>query len=290
MLGARALQGGASLVDSKEARPETAGAAAPPSPGIDGAAAPHIVPPDLLPATAEPPVELQFLEGPQSRLFEALRAFKILVEFIRGFRKLHFVGPCVTIFGSARFGETHPEYIRARETARRLSAAGFTIMTGGGPGIMEAANRGARDIGGRSIGCNIILPMEQRPNPYIDLCIEFKYFFVRKVMLVKYSYAFVIMPGGFGTLDELFETLTLIQTRKIHDFPMVLMGRAYWQPMLDFLRDTMVPQGTIDAEDLDRLTVTDDPAEAAQVIGEIARPRFGLGYGPKVRRRWFLGE
>jgi uncharacterized protein (TIGR00730 family) len=155
---------------------------------------------------------------------------------------------------------------------------------------MEAANRGARDVGGRSIGCNIILPMEQAPNPFIDLCIEFKYFFVRKVMLVKYSYAFVILPGGFGTLDELFETLTLIQTRKIHDFPVVLMGRSYWQPMLDFLRATMAAEGTIDSEDIDRLTVTDDPAEAARVIAEVALPRFGLGYGPKVRRRWFLGE
>ena len=277
-------------MDSKEAGTDAAAAAASSPPATDGVTPPHIVLPELLPETAQPPVELQFLEGPQSRLFEALRAVKILVEFIRGFRKLHFVGPCVTIFGSARFGETHPEYIRARETARRLSAAGFSIMTGGGPGIMEAANRGARDIGGRSIGCNIILPMEQQPNPYIDLCIEFKYFFVRKVMLVKYSYAFVIMPGGFGTLDELFETLTLIQTRKIHDFPVVLMGRSFWQPMLDFLRNTMVPQGTIDGEDLDRLTVTDDPAEAVRVIDEIARPRFGLGYGPKVRRRWFLGE
>ncbi len=251
---------------------------------------PDATPPADAAMPARPPVELQFLEGPQSRLFEAVRAFKILVEFIRGFRRLHFVGPCVTIFGSARFQEDHPSYQLARETARRLALGGFTIMTGGGPGIMEAANRGARDVGGRSIGCNIILPMEQAPNPFIDLCIEFKYFFVRKVMLVKYSYAFVILPGGFGTLDELFETLTLIQTRKIHDFPVVLMGRSYWQPMLDFLRDTMAAEGTIDPADIDRLTVTDDPAEAARVIAEVALPRFGLGYGPKVRRRWFLGE
>ena len=155
---------------------------------------------------------------------------------------------------------------------------------------MEAANRGARDVKGRSIGCNIILPMEQAPNPYIDRCIEFRYFFVRKVMLVKYSYAFVVLPGGYGTMDELFETLTLIQTRKIHDFPMVLMGRSYWQPMLDFLRDRMVADGTIDPEDLDRFVVTDDPAEATRIISEVALPKFGLGYGPKVRRRWFLGE
>ncbi len=236
------------------------------------------------------PAELQFLEGPQSRLFEAVRAWKILVEFIRGFRRLHFVGPCVTIFGSARFKEDNPYYAMARETARRLALAGFTIMTGGGPGIMEAANRGARDVKGRSIGCNIILPMEQAPNPYIDRCVEFRYFFVRKVMLVKYSYAFVVLPGGYGTMDELYETLTLIQTRKIHDFPMVLMGRSYWQPMIDFLRDRMVAEGTIDASDLDRFVVTDDPAEATKVISEVALPKFGLGYGPKVRRRWILGE
>ena len=242
---------------------------------------------------AEPqtvPAELQFLEGPQSRFFEAVRAWKILVEFIRGFRRLHFVGPCVTIFGSARFKEDNPSYAMARETARRLALAGFTIMTGGGPGIMEAANRGSRDVKGGSIGCNIILPMEQEPNPYIDRCIEFRYFFVRKVMLVKYSYAFVVLPGGYGTMDELYETLTLIQTRKIHDFPMVLMGRSYWQPMIDFLRDRMVADGTIDAEDLDRFVVTDDPAEATRIISEVALPKFGLGYGPKVRRRWFLGE
>ena len=236
------------------------------------------------------PAELQFLEGPQSRLFEAVRVWKILVEFIRGFRQLHFVGPSVTIFGSARFKEDNPYYAMARETARRLALAGFTIMTGGGPGIMEAANRGARDVKGRSIGCNIILPMEQAPNPYIDRCVEFRYFFVRKVMLVKYSYAFVVMPGGYGTMDELYETLTLIQTRKIHDFPMVLMGRSYWQPMIDFLRDRMVAEGTIDASDLYRFVVTDNPAEATKVISEVALPKFGLGYGPKVRRRWILGE
>jgi uncharacterized protein (TIGR00730 family) len=236
------------------------------------------------------PAELQFLEGPQSRWFEAVRAFKILVEFIRGFRGLHFAGPCVTIFGSARFKEDNPYYGMARETARRLALSGFTIMTGGGPGIMEAANRGARDVKGRSIGCNIILPMEQAPNPFIDRCIEFRYFFVRKVMLVKYSYAFVVLPGGYGTMDELFETLTLIQTRKIHDFPVVLMGRSYWQPMIDFLRDRMLRDGAIGAEDLDRFVVTDDPAEATRVISQIALPKFGLGYGPRVRRRWFLGE
>jgi len=240
--------------------------------------------------TSTVPAELQFLEGPQSRVFEAIRAWKILVEFIRGFRKLHFVGPCVTVFGSARFKEDHRYYRMAREVSRRLALSGFTIMTGGGPGIMEAANRGARDVRGRSIGCNIVLPMEQEPNPYIDLCIEFRYFFVRKVMLVKYSYAFVVLPGGFGTMDELFETLTLIQTNKIRDFPMVLMGREYWQPMLDFLRQRMVKEGTIDPTDLDRFTVTDDPAEAARQIGMIALPKFGLGYGAKVRRRWYLGE
>jgi uncharacterized protein (TIGR00730 family) len=154
----------------------------------------------------------------------------------------------------------------AREMGARISALGFTVMTGGGPGIMEAANRGARDAGGPSIGCNIQLPMEQKPNPYVDRFIEFKYFFVRKVMLVKYSYAFVVMPGGFGTLDELFEALTLIQTAKISRFPIVLMGRDFWQPMLDFMRDRLLTSGTISPADVDLLIVTDSPEEAAAAI------------------------
>jgi uncharacterized protein (TIGR00730 family) len=191
----------------------------------------------------------RFLEGPQPRSHELLRAFRIFWEFVRGFRRMHFIGPCVTVFGSARFGENHPYYRLAREIGMRLAQAGFAVMTGGGPGVMEAANRGARDVGGRSIGCNVRLPKEQRPNPYLDRWITFRYFFVRKVMLIKYSYAFVALPGGFGTLDEIFETATLIQTGKIRNFPLVLIGTDYWEPLLAFMRDRLVAQRTVDPED-----------------------------------------
>ncbi|MGD9690022.1 MAG: TIGR00730 family Rossman fold protein [Phycisphaerales bacterium] len=230
------------------------------------------------------PEEEWFLEGPKRRGSELWRAVRVFAEFIRGFRALHFVGPCVTFFGSARFPEDHPHYALARETAARVSRMGFTIMTGGGPGIMEAANRGARDAGGRSIGCNIELPQEQQPNPYLDKFVEFRYFFVRKVMLVKYSYAFVVLPGGFGTLDELFEALTLIQTDKIHDFPVVLMGREYWEPLLTFIKETMIARGTISPGDLDLLYVTDSPEEAVSVLERRAVGAFGL-----VRRRRLKG-
>src|SRR5580765_7592539 len=158
---------------------------------------------------------LELLEGPRARVVEFKRVWRIAAEFIRGFRALHFVGPCVTVFGSARFKEGDPYYQLAREVGKGIASLGMTTMTGGGPGIMEAANRGAKEAGGTSIGCNIILPHEQKPNPYLDRFVEFRYFFVRKLMLIKYSYAFVVMPGGFGTLDELFESLTLVQTGKI---------------------------------------------------------------------------
>lgn len=227
--------------------------------------------------------ELIFLQGPKRRGFELRRALRIFVELIRGFRALHFVGPCVTVFGSARFPETHHYYKLARETAAALGRAGFTVMTGGGPGIMEAANRGARDVGANSVGCNIKLPREQHPNPYLDKFVEFRYFFVRKMMLVKYSYAFVVPPGGFGTMDEIFETATLIQTGKIDSFPIVLMGSAYWQPMLDFLENTMVREGTIDHADVNRLIVTDSPEEAAEICRSAAVNKFGLNYR-KTRR------
>ena len=232
----------------------------------------------------------RFLQGPQKRGFEFFRTLKIAIEFLRGFRTLHFVGPCVTVFGSARFNEQHPYYELGREVGRRLAQAGFAVMTGGGPGIMEAANRGAKDVGGRSIGCNIELPLEQQPNPYLDRWITFRYFFVRKVMLVKYSYAFIALPGGFGTLDEIFETATLVQTQKIREFPLVLMGRSFWQPLLDFMNDRLVAERTIDRKDLERFIVTDSPVEAVEAIREQAMQRFGLTYGPRAKRRWFLGE
>ncbi len=210
--------------------------------------------------------ERRFLEGPRRRFTEFFRACRVFAEFIKGFRALHFVGPCVTVFGSARFKEDDKYYALAREMGKQISELGFTVMTGGGPGIMEAANRGAREAGGRSIGCNIKLPMEQKPNPYLDKFVEFRYFFVRKVMLVKYSYAFVVMPGGFGTLDELFEALTLIQTGKIRQFPVILMGSDFWKPMLDFFRERLLAAGTISPSDVDLLVVTDSVDEAASAI------------------------
>jgi len=234
--------------------------------------------------------EVRFLEGPQNRTSELLRAVRIFCEFMRGFRALHFVGPCVTVFGSARFSESHPYYEMARQCGSGLAGAGFTVMTGGGPGIMEAANRGAKEAGGRSIGCNIELPKEQKPNRYLDRWITFRHFFVRKVMLVKYSYAFIALPGGFGTLDEIFEAATLIQTAKIRNFPLVLMGKEFWRPLLEFLAERLVREKTIDQADLDRLIVTDSPQEAVQVITEIAMGQFGLTYPARLKRRWFFGE
>ena len=236
------------------------------------------------------PEEIQFLHGPQPRSFEVWRAFRIFCEFVRGFRTLHFVGPCVTVFGSARFPETHPYYAVGREIGARLARAGFTVMTGGGPGLMEAANRGAREAGGRSVGCNIELPQEQHPNPYLDRWITFRHFYVRKVMLVKYSYAFVALPGGFGTLDEIFETAVLIQTGKIRDFPLILMGQEFWQPLMDFMETRLVREGTIEPGDVKRLTVTDSVDEAVAAILDAATRRFGLSYQPPIRRRWYFWE
>jgi uncharacterized protein (TIGR00730 family) len=234
--------------------------------------------------------EIKFLSGPQPRGFELRLALDVFLQLMRGFRILHFVGPCVTVFGSARFTADHPYYALAREIGARLAQAGFTVMTGGGPGIMEAANRGAKDVGGRSVGCNIRLPQEQAPNPYLDIMVEFDYFFVRKVMLVKYSYAFIAMPGGYGTFDEVFEALTLIQTGKIKDFPVVLVGSDFWQPLVDILRSDLLRAGTIDPHDLERLHLTDSPEEAVEYVRNIGMTRFGLTYGPKMKRRWFLGE
>ena len=189
-----------------------------------------------------------------------------MLEFIRGFRALHFVGPCVTVFGSARFKADHPYYEVGRQVGRELARAGFTVMTGGGPGIMEAANRGAREAGGRSVGCNIELPEEQKPNPYLDRWITFRHFFVRKVMLVNYSYAFIALPGGFGTLDEIFEAITLKQTGKMPDFPVVLFGSAFWQGMLDWLAAEPLRHGAISDEDLALIRVTDSEEELVEWI------------------------
>lgn len=233
--------------------------------------------------------ERRFLAGPQGRLTELWRAIRIFREVVNGFRGLHFVGPCVTVFGSSRFDDGHRYYAVGREVGRELVNAGFTVMTGGGPGVMEAANRGAREAGGRSIGITIELPNEV-PNPYLDYCLRFHYFFVRKLMLVKYSYAFVVCPGGLGTLDEVFETATLMQTGKIHDFPIVLIGTDFWGPIVSFMRDTLVAEGTMDAQDLDRLYLTDSPAEAVAHILQVVQARFGLTYRRKPHSHWYLGE
>ncbi len=248
-------------------------------------------PPDPSPLAPAPPrKEHLFLQGPKSRRFELARALRIFTELIQGFRALHFAGPCVTIFGSARFSPGHPYYELGRAVGARLAEAGFTVMTGGGPGIMEAANRGAREAGGRSIGCNIELPKEQKPNPYLDRFVTFRHFFVRKVMLVKYSYAFVALPGGFGTLDEIFETVTLIQTGKILHFPLLLMGVDFWRPLIEELRTRMLPLGTIDPADVDLITLTDSPEEAARIARDAALRRFGLSYVTPVPPRRWLGE
>jgi uncharacterized protein (TIGR00730 family) len=215
------------------------------------------------------------LEGPHSRTRELWLVLRTVHEFIMGFRALHFVGPCVTVFGSARFKEDHRYYALARDMGGRIAKMGFTVLTGGGPGIMEAANRGAFEAGGPSIGCNILLPMEQKPNPYLDKFVEFRYFFVRKVMLVKYSYAFVVMPGGFGTMDEFFEAAVLIQTRKIEGFPVVLFVKEYWRPLVDFLNE-MAEEGTIDRKDLELFLFTDSVDEAMAHIQKNAVEQFGL--------------
>jgi uncharacterized protein (TIGR00730 family) len=234
--------------------------------------------------------ERVFLQGPHKRRSELRRLVRIFFEFIHGFRSLHFVGPCVTVFGSARFAKTHPYYELSRQVGAELARVGFTVMTGGGPGLMEAANKGAKEAGGRSVGCNIHLPKEQHPNPYLDCWVEFRYFFVRKMMLAKYSYAFIAMPGGFGTLDELFEIATLIQTGKMKNFQLVLMGSEYWNPLLEFLKTLRDKYQTIDPLDFDRITVSDSPVEVAEFIKTRTMKDFGLSYGIPPKRRWFLGE
>jgi uncharacterized protein (TIGR00730 family) len=209
--------------------------------------------------------EIQFLDGPQTRWKDFKFAVRTVVDLVKGFRVLHFAGPCICIFGSARFKEDNIYYKQARELSARIAKLGFTIMTGGGPGIMEAGNRGARDVGGKSVGINIELPFEQKENDYLDKFVNIKYFFVRKTLLIKYAYGFVCMPGGFGTMDELFEAMTLIQTKKLKNFPIVIFNRAYHQNLIELIED-MKKAGTISPEDLDLLIITDDMDEAVQHI------------------------
>ncbi len=220
--------------------------------------------------------EREFLDGPHSRFREFKFVLRVLREFIRGFRVLHFLGPCITVFGSARFKEDHAYYKMGQAVGGRLSEMGFTVLTGGGPGIMEAASRGAKEAGGMSVGLNIELPFEQHANPWLDVMIEFEHFFVRKVMLVKYSLGFIVMPGGFGTMDELFEAVTLIQTKKITQFPIVLMGTDYYRPMMREMSQTMLQNGTISPEDLDHFLVTDDLDEMEEFLRKRVVKRFGL--------------
>ena len=197
---------------------------------------------------------------------DSWRVFRIMGEFVEGFDTLARIGPAVSVFGSARTRPDHEYYQAAVETARLLVDSGFAVITGGGPGIMEAANRGAVDAGGVSVGCNIDLPFEQGMNEYVRIAVNFRYFFVRKTMFVKYAEGFIIFPGGFGTMDELFESLTLIQTGKVRNFPVVLYGRSYWQGMLDWIETAMLAEGKIHAADLKLLVVTDSPQEAVSVI------------------------
>lgn len=236
------------------------------------------------------PHEGTFLHGPHARTYETRQLIRIIADTLKGFRTLHFVGPCVTIFGSARVKAEDPHYEMARRTGAEIAKLGFTVMTGGGPGIMEAANRGAKEAGGKSVGCNIMLPHEQKPNDFLDTFVEFRYFFVRKLMLAKYSYAFIAMPGGFGTLDEFYEISTLIQSAKLKNFPLILMGTEYWRPLIEFMKNTLLAQGAIDLEDLERIVVSDSPEGVAALIRERALTQFGFRYVNKIKRKWYLLE
>lgn len=235
-------------------------------------------------------LDLPFLQGPLSRYKELSAVFSIAQEFLKGFRTLHFVGSCITVFGSARFKEDHPYYKIGQEYGKAIALAKYTTLTGGGPGIMEAANRGAKEGNGKSVGLNIILPHEQEPNPYVDVTMEFEHFYVRKTMLIKYSVAFVVLPGGFGTLDELFETLTLIQTKKIEKIPIVLHGKEHWNSLLNHC-SKMERDKTISEKDKDLFFITDDVQEGMNFIQSTMQ-------GAKVRQqkaleknqKWFYGE
>jgi len=233
-----------------------------------------------------PAKESVYLDGPKPRMNEFFFAWRVFMQFIKGFRALHFVGPCITVFGSARFKPGDKYYEDAREFGKRIAALGFTTMTGGGPGIMEAANRGAFENEGVSVGCNIKLPFEQRPNPYMHKWLTFDYFFIRKVLLVKYSYAFIIMPGGFGTMDEFFDTITLAQTKSITNFPLVLYGKEYYQPLINVI-DSMIVTGTVSELDKKLVLLTDDMDEAMQYIQAYIAQNFKV----KARKKlWWLLE
>ncbi len=233
------------------------------------------------------PSEIKFLEGPQSRWKEFIFAWKVLLEFIKGYRELSFIGPCVTIFGSARYGEDHEYYKLTRKVAAEVAKMGFTVMTGGGPGLMEAANRGAKDVNGRSVGCNILLPQEQEPNPYLDKTVTIRYFFVRKTLLIKYSYAFICMPGGFGTLDELFESITLIQTKKIMDFPVIVFDKEYHKEMMAHIQ-LMKEKGAISQGDDQLFFLTDSIEEAMHILSERSIKQFKLTPEKQVPLKWLF--
>jgi uncharacterized protein (TIGR00730 family) len=229
------------------------------------------------------------LSGPSSRLRDLTTLFRVAKDLLTGFRALHFAGPCVTIFGSARTKPGSQYYEMARKMGAACARLGFTVVTGGGPGIMQAGNQGAFEAGGRSLGVNIELPFEQSLNRYVQRSVTMRYFFTRKVVLVKYSYAFIIMPGGSGTMDEMFETMTLIQTGKLKIFPIILMGKDYWQPLMDFIHQ-MVEEGTLSPDDPDLIFFTDDVEDAAAHLQRHAVRQFGLRRkrAPKAIR--LLGE
>ncbi|MGB5555924.1 MAG: TIGR00730 family Rossman fold protein [Flavobacteriaceae bacterium] len=234
------------------------------------------------------PEESKFLSGPLSRFKELFFTFRVQFSFIKAFRKMHFIGPCVTVFGSARFEPDNPYYQQAEKVGAALADLGFTVMTGGGPGIMEAANKGAYEAGGYSVGCNIILPFEQKPNPYLHKWIDIRYFFVRKFLLIKYSYAFVVMPGGMGTLDELFESITLIQTKMIQNFPVVIFGSEYHKELCQHIQ-IMAKEESIGPEDMKLLFVTDSVEEMANHIKTHAIERFKL-VKKEQTPKWWMGE
>ncbi len=236
-----------------------------------------------------PKTEIKFLQGPQSRWSEFTVLMLTVIDFIKGFRALHFVGPCVTVFGSARFKEDHPYYQQTRELSERIAQIGFTIMTGGGPGLMEAANRGAREAGGKSVGCNIVLPNEQKENPYLDKWVNIRYFFVRKQLLIKYSYAFVVMPGGFGTMDEYFEAVTLIQTKKIKNFPIVIFNTEFHKELIAYI-ENMKQRGTISPDDTNLMLITDSYDAAVDYIRDNTITTFNLAYAKPYKPWWLLFE